>query len=109
MVSFYVWKNRGVQKDVEVVDTEPVNWVSTERVVADTYKTSISLFPNLDPVHAIRIAKYFIRQRCKEAEIRRITILYTKKDKYLDSLEGGKLMKKKKRVSKKKLTSSKRN
>ncbi|RLF98447.1 hypothetical protein DRN58_06975, partial [Thermococci archaeon] len=61
------------------VDTEPANRVSTVRVVRDTYKTSISLAPNVAPRDAIRIAEYFIRQSCRKAVIKRVTILYTKK------------------------------
>jgi len=80
---YFYWKMElphNVPQDSQlVVDTEPANWVSTVRVVGDTYKTSISLTPNVAPLDAMRIAEYFIKQRCKKATIKRITILYTKK------------------------------
>jgi len=58
---------------------QPANWVSTKKVVRNTYKTSISLKPNLPPAEAIQVAQYFVRQRCKKAEIKKITIFYTVK------------------------------
>ena len=58
---------------------QPANWVSTRKITRSTYKTSISLEPNLPPVKAMQIAQYFARQRCKQAEIKKITILYTVK------------------------------
>ena len=79
---YFYWKMElphNVPQDSQLVDTEPANWVSTVRVVRDTYKTSISLAPNVAPRDAIRIAEYFIRQRCRKPVIKRVTILYTKK------------------------------
>jgi len=51
----------------------------TRKITRNTYKTSISLKPNLSPIDAIKIAQYFVKQRCKTAKIKRITILYTVK------------------------------
>jgi len=82
LISFCIWGKIELSHNAPhttplEVDTEPANWVSTVRVVGDTYKTSISLTPNVAPVDAVRIAEYFIKQRCKKAVIKRITILYT--------------------------------
>jgi len=62
----------------QIVNTEP-NWVATKKIVGNTYKTSISLESNLDLLDTVKIAQYFVKQKCKTAKIKRITILYTAK------------------------------
>lgn len=81
-ICFHVWQEIELPHNLlsqdQIVNTEP-NWVATKRIVGNTYKTSISLEPNLSPSDAIKIAQYFVKQRCKTAKIKRITILYTAK------------------------------
>ena len=81
LLSFQVWKeeNKGSNTNCQIVNCAPMNWVSTKKITSDIYKTSISLEPNLSPNNAIKIAQYFVRQKCKQAKIKRITILYTAK------------------------------
>jgi len=67
-------------QDTQIALTkQPANWVSTRKITRNTYKTAISLEPNLPPVEAMEVAQYFIRQRCKKAKIKKIAILYTVK------------------------------
>ena len=80
LLSFYVWQKIKLPHNHNLqVNTEPANWVATKRIVGNTYKTSISLEPNLSPLDTVKIAEYFVKQRCKKAKIKRITILYTAK------------------------------
>ncbi|OQX53954.1 MAG: hypothetical protein B5M53_06280 [Candidatus Cloacimonas sp. 4484_209] len=80
LLSFYVWEKIKLPHNHNLqVNTEPANWVFTKSIVGNTYKTSISLEPNLSPLDTVKIAEYFIRQKCKQAKIKRITILYTAK------------------------------
>ena len=82
ILSFHIWQKTKLPHNSpqnQIVNIEPVNWVATRRIVRNIYKTSISLEPNLSPVDTVKIAEYFVKQRCKQAEIRRITILYTSK------------------------------
>ena len=80
-IFFHIWQEIDTPpQDTQIASTEqPANWVSTKRVARNTYKTAISLEPNLPPVKAMQIAQYFVGQRCKQAEIKKITILYTVK------------------------------
>ena len=83
-IGYHIWQeielpHNSPSQDTQIANNEPANWVSTKRIVGDTYKTSISLKPNLSPNDAIKIAQYFVKQRCKQAKIKRITILYTVK------------------------------
>ena len=80
-LSFQIWKeeNKDSNTNCQIVNCAPMNWVSTKKIAKNTYKTSISLEPNLSPSDAMKIAQYFIRQKCKQAKIKRITILYTVK------------------------------
>jgi len=82
-ICFHVWQeielpHNPLSQD-QIVNTEPANWVFTKSIVWNTYKTSISLEPNLSPLDTVKIAEYFVKQRCKKAKIKRITILYTAK------------------------------
>ena len=79
---FHIWQEIELPHNShqeQIANNEPANWVSTKRIVGNTYKTSISLKPNLSPTDAIKIAQYFVNQKCKTAKIKRITILYTAK------------------------------
>jgi len=81
-IFLHIWQEIDTPpQDPQIAPTEqPANWVSTKRIVRNTYKTtSISLEPNLPPAKAIQVAQYFVNQRCKKAKIKKITILYTKK------------------------------
>ena len=80
ILSFHIWQKTKLPHHQDLqVNTEPANWVSTRKITGNTYKTAISLEPNLSPNDTVKIAQYFVKQRCKQAEIRRITILYTSK------------------------------
>jgi len=82
LTGYFYWKMElphNVPQDFQLVDTEPANWTSTARVVGDIYKTSVSLAPNVVPGDAIRVAEYLVKQKCRKAVIKRVTILYTKK------------------------------
>jgi len=80
-LSFQVWKgeNETPNTNCQIVNCAPINWVSTKKIAKNTYKTAISLEPNLSPSDTIKIAQYFVKQKCKRAKIKRITILYTVK------------------------------
>ncbi len=79
-INYHIWQEIKLPHNHNLqVNTEPANWVSTKRIVGNTYKTSISLEPNLSPMDTIKIAQYFVKQKCKKAKIKRITILYTAK------------------------------
>ena len=80
-LSFQVWKgeNEDSKTNCQIVNCAPMNWISTKKIAKNTYKTSISLEPNLSPSDAIKIPQYFVKQKCKRAKIKRITILYTVK------------------------------
>ena len=80
LLSFHIWQKTKLPHQQKLqVDTTPANWVSTRKITGNTYKTAISLEPNLSPVDTVKIAQYFVKQRCKTAKIKRITILYTAK------------------------------
>jgi len=80
-IFFHIWQEIDTPpQDTQITSTEqPANWVSTRKITGNIYKTAISLEPNLPPVEAMEMAQYFVRQRCKQAEIKKITILYTVK------------------------------
>jgi len=79
-INYHIWQEIELPHNFpsqDQVNSEPTNWVATKKIIRNTYKTSISLKPNLSPIDAIKIAQYFVKQRCKQAKIKRITILYT--------------------------------
>ena len=79
-IGYHIWQEIELPHNShqdQIANSEPANWVSTRKITRNTYKTSISLKPNLSPTDAIKIAQYFVKQRCKQAKIKRITILYT--------------------------------
>jgi len=79
-IGYHIWQEIELPHNShqdQIVNSEPANWVATKKIIRNTYKTSISLKPNLSPIDAIKIAQYFVKQRCKQAKIKRITILYT--------------------------------
>jgi len=82
-ISYHIWQEielpHNFPSQDQIVNSEPANWVATRKITKNTYKTSISLEPNLSPTNAVKIAQYFIKQKCKQAKIKRITILYTVK------------------------------
>jgi len=81
-IGYHIWQEIELphnSRQDQIANSEPANWVATRKITRNTYKTSISLEPNLSPIDAIRIAQYFVKQRCKQAKIKRITILYTVK------------------------------
>jgi len=86
-IGYHIWQEielpHNFPSQDQIVNSEPANWpanwVSTRKITRNTYKTSISLKPNLSLIDAIKIAQYFVKQRCKTAKIKRITILYTVK------------------------------
>jgi len=81
-IGYHIWQEIELPHNPsqdQIANSEPANWVATRKITRNTYKTSISLKPNLSPMDTVKIAQYFIRQKCKKAEIRRITILYTAK------------------------------
>jgi len=81
-IGYHIWQEIELPHNShqdQIVNTEPANWVSTKKITGNTYKTSISLEPNLSPMNTVKIAEYFVKQKCKRAKIKRITILYTAK------------------------------
>ena len=81
-IGYHIWQEIELPHNLhqdQIVNSEPANWVSTRKITRNIYKTSISLKPNLSPTDAIKIAQYFVKQKCKQAKIKRITILYTVK------------------------------
>ena len=81
-IGYHIWQEIELPHNSpqdQIVNSEPTNWVSTRKITRNTYKTSISLKPNLSPTDAVKIAQYFVKQKCKQAKIKRITILYTVK------------------------------
>ena len=80
---FHIWQEIELPHNPlsqnQIANSEPANWVSTQKITNSTFKTSISLEPNLSPINAVKIAQYFVKQKCRTAKIKKITILYTVK------------------------------
>ena len=82
-IGYHIWQEielpHNPPSQEQIANNDHTNWVATRKITRNTYKTSISLKPNLSPTDAVKIAQYFVKQRCKQAKIKRITILYTVK------------------------------
>jgi len=81
-IGYHIWQEIELPHNShqdQIANSEPANWIATRKITKNTYKTSISLEPNLSPMNTVKIAEYFVKQKCKRAKIKRIIILYTAK------------------------------